>query len=165
MHSQPPTFSPLTLGRQEALLLLSGCEGPGSRPPSRVTPRIGWGRAVWVLPAAFADECGAWAASVVLGSQVAPHLTFSVLLARHFLTRLVRLFWAFRFFWCVDVSVSAWSASSAALRTCESESKPGDLVHFHCSAPEALVGLLPSVYLFVSSCLCPMCHVQSFSCT
>lgn len=80
------------------MLLLSGCEGPGSRPPSRVTPRIGWGRAVWVLPAAFADECGAWAASVALGSQVAPHLTFSVLLARHLLTRLVRLFWAFRSF-------------------------------------------------------------------
>lgn len=98
LHSQPPTFSPLTSGRQETLLLLSGCEGPGSRPPSRVTPPIGWGRAVWVLPAAFANECGAWAASVVLGSQVAPHLTFSVLLARHFLTRLVRLFWAFCFF-------------------------------------------------------------------
>lgn len=155
-----PTFSPLTLWRQEALLLLSEC--PGSRPPFRLAPPIVWRRAVWVLPAAFADECGAWAASVVL---VAPHVTFSVLLARHFRTLLVRLFWAFCVFGVLMfVFLGGWLLQHL-FRCMSQKAKLGSWVHFHSSAPEALVGLPPSLYLFVSSCLCPMCHVQSFSCT
>lgn len=64
---------------------------------------------------------------------------------------------------CLLVNVSGLLASSAALIIyINHKANLRNLCFFNSSAPEALVGLLPSLYLLVFSCVCLVCRVQGF---